>query len=113
MTRSALASALPAESAAAPADCKRRPFSEAEIVAVWAKGRTIPFHDPAVWRRDDFGRVLHRRAHGLADHPYGWEVDHIVALAAGGTNALHNLRPLKCRTNRERGGILGAILAGS
>ena len=113
MTRSALASARIAEPSAAPSDCRRRPFSETEVVAVWSKGRPIPFHDPSIWRRDDFGRVLHRRALNLADHPYGWEIDHIVALAQGGTNALHNLRPLKCRTDRRAGGILGAILAGS
>lgn len=111
MTRSALASARTAGSGSARADSDRRAFTEAEVMAVWMKGRPIPFQDPAVWRQDEFHNVIRRSAYGLAGHPYGWEVDHVVALGSGGSNALGNLRPLRCNANRRLGGALGALLS--
>jgi len=69
----------------------------------------MPFHDPALWRRDAFGSLIHWDAYGEPNHVYGWEIDHAHPLASGGTNALNNLRPLRCKTNRGLGGILGAL----
>ena len=88
------------------ADRERRTFSRAEVAAIWAKARPIPFHDPAVWRQDESGNVLHRKGYGQRGHPYGWEVGHIVPLESGGTNALDNLRPLKCSIVRRPAALL-------
>lgn len=37
-----------------------------------------------------------------AEHPWGWEVDHIKPISEGGTNELSNLRPLNISDNRGR-----------
>lgn len=77
-------------------------FSEETINLVWNKGKTIPDFSSAVWRWDDFGRVMLRSAHGNRDHQYGWEIDHIVPVASNGSDALSNLRPLHWESNLAR-----------
>lgn len=53
-------------------------------------------------RKDTSGEYIHRDAYGKAEHPWGWEVDHIKPISEGGTNKLNNLRPLNIPANRGR-----------
>ena len=53
-------------------------------------------------RKDASGEYIHRDAYGKAEHPWGWEVDHIKPISEGGTNKLNNLRPLNIPANRGR-----------
>lgn len=78
---------------------------------VWLKGHIIPGYDPAVWRRDDFGNVMRFTDHGNRNSDYGWERDHIIAVAAGGHDGIGNIRPLHWRANAGLGGMLQNALA--
>ena len=79
---------------------------------VWNKGTPIPGYDPNVWRRDAHGNAMRFSDHGNRDSKYGWEIDHIRAVALGGSDDLSNLRPLRCSVNASLGGILGNALTG-
>ncbi len=70
---------------------------------VWARGHVIPGHDPALWRYDDAGNVILFTAYGDRASEYGWELDHIVRRADGGSSTLDNLRPLHWKANVARG----------
>ena len=72
--------------------------------AVWDKGSMIVGQDPNLWRKDACGGTIYRWAHGDTNHTHGWEIDHILPVSHGGTDGLHNLRPLHWRNNRARGG---------
>ena len=79
-----------------------RPFDPAIIEAVWQKGRIVQGYDPKLYRQDVCGWWMARQAYGtLGDH--GWEIDHIMPVARGGTDALINLQPLHWRNNRHKG----------
>jgi HNH endonuclease len=84
--------------------------AEARKVAVWRKGRPIPNYDDKVWRWDTHGKVICYSDYGKADSPYGWQIDHILPTALGGSDDIGNLRPLHCQTNAGLGGILSGIL---
>lgn len=71
----------------------------------------IPGYDPNVWRRDAFGHPIRFSDYGDRSSLYGWEQDHILPKALGGSDALDNLRPLHCKNNASLGGILGGALS--
>ena len=73
-----------------------------DAVHVWQKGRLIPNYDPAEWRWDVFGNVIRYADYGNRDSKYGWEIDHIVPVADGGTDHISNLRPLQWSVNASR-----------
>jgi|SRR5580700_4129140 hypothetical protein len=79
-------------------------------LVVWAKGTIIPGYDPATWRRDAFGSAIRYADYGDRNSEYGWEIDHIVANALGGSEDISNLRPLHFRNNASLGGALAGLL---
>lgn len=76
-------------------------FSEAEVQAVWNKGRIVAGYDPTLYRADACGLWIVRSAYGTTGK-YGWEIDHIKPVSAGGGDELFNLQPLHWRTNRHK-----------
>ena len=78
------------------------PYTPGELRAIWKKGEIVSERKPSEWRRDDFGNHIRFDDYGDRDSVFGWEVDHIVPLADGGTNKPSNLRPLQWESNVER-----------
>jgi hypothetical protein len=85
---------------------------EARKLAVWVKGFAIPGYDAAIWRHDAFGHAMRYADYGDRNSEYGWEIDHIVATALGGSDDITNLRPLHHRINASLGGALSALFKG-
>jgi len=78
-------------------------FSQNTVILVWQKGQSIDGHDPGTWRRDMCGYAIRLSDYGNTNSQYGWEVDHIMPLAKGGTDELSNLQPLQWDHNRRKG----------
>lgn len=76
-------------------------FDAATIEAVWKKGKIVAENDPAVFRKDACGAWMKRCDYGTTGK-YGWEIDHIKPVAAGGTDDLSNLQPLFWENNRHK-----------
>lgn len=82
--------------------------NESLKLAVWQKGRIVPPKDgntwsSAVWRYDKYGAVMNFSEHGNRNSQYGWEIDHIRPVAAGGSDDLSNLQPLNWNSNVAKG----------
>jgi len=78
---------------------------EAEIIqAVWEKGVVVPGADPALRRKDICGAWIYRAHYGYTfEDGTGWEIDHVLPVALGGTDDLANLQPLQWENNRHKG----------
>lgn len=77
-------------------------FDAATIEAVWRKGQIVPGHDATRWRKDSCNAWMSRQAYGTTGD-FGWEIDHIQPVAAGGSDMFSNLQPLHWRNNRGKG----------
>ena len=80
---------------------------------VWEKGHPIPGENAGVVRRDDLGNRIYFHLHGDRSSSFGWEIDHIKPQAQGGTDDLHNLRPLYWLDNVRRAGRSGLRAIGN
>jgi 5-methylcytosine-specific restriction endonuclease McrA len=80
-------------------------FSVSTKDKVWEKGKIIPGYDKDLWRYDVRGKPIKCSEYGNTDSKNGWEIDHIVPVAKGGTDDLSNLQPLQWEVNREKGDI--------
>lgn len=74
-------------------------FTEAEMRAVWNKAPIADGYNTAYVRKDVCGALIEWVQYGNRDSRYGWEIDHIQAVANGGGDELSNLQPLQWANN--------------
>jgi len=73
-------------------------FDEKTIQAVWLKGKATIYSS---FRKDVCGASMQWDRYGQAGQ-FGWEIDHILPVALGGTDYLSNLQPLMWENNRHK-----------
>lgn len=83
--------------------CTTPSVEESRKLAVWSCGTPIDGHDPTVMRRDCYGSMMLFSQYGNCSSEYGWEIDHIVPVAANGSSFLSNLQPLHWKNNKLEG----------
>lgn len=76
-------------------------FSALTIELIWQKGKTDLKYDGRIYRQDSYGRWMKRDEYGQCTQ-FGWEVDHIMPVSRGGSDALSNLQPLHWENNRRK-----------
>lgn len=81
--------------------------------AIWAKATAVQGYDPNVYRLDQCGAWIAWRDYGNRDSQNGWEVDHALPVARGGSDILSNLRPLHWQNNARKsdGSLVCAVYA--
>lgn len=75
-------------------------FDAKTIEQVWAKARQELWF--IFFKRDACGATIGKDDFGKATE-LGWEIDHIVPVAKGGTDDIDNLQPLHWENNRQKG----------
>lgn len=109
----------PEQKPASPSNAFLRRFLEPELnlddpstrLAVWCKAAIIPGHEQnASWmRRDSEGSIMLFSEYGNCKSEYGWQIDHILPRAKGGSNRLSNLQPLNWRNNLRKSDAVPTI----
>jgi len=77
-------------------------FHDSQVQLVWEKASFAPNANPSLYRLDSAGALIRRADYGLAVRT-GWEIDHMVPVAAGGGDDLDNLQSLQWQNNRSKG----------
>ena len=78
------------------------PFSKEVILAVWSKGQIVFGQNSVTRRKDVCGAWIDWNQYGDRNSNTGWEIDHIKAVANGGSDLLSNLRPLHWQNNARK-----------
>jgi hypothetical protein len=85
------------------------PVDEQRKLAVWSKGHIIQGHDPAGWRRDDFGRTIRYADYGDRSQ-YGWGMFPIHPTGIFSVVSISNLRPLRWSSDARTPSVLRGFM---
>lgn len=77
-------------------------FNQQVIEFVWQKGFTDSRYDAALYRKDRYGSWMKKSDYGNRSSKYGWEIDHTIPVARGGSDTLSNLQPLYWENNAQK-----------
>ncbi|NMB91237.1 HNH endonuclease [candidate division WWE3 bacterium] len=80
-----------------------RSYTNEEINSVWAKGIVVVGYDTNYVRKDCYGALMERKNYGNRNSKFGWEIDHLVPVSAGGLDTISNLQPLQWENNASKG----------
>lgn len=80
-----------------------RNFNELLKALVWSRAAHCLGNDPRYWRVDPCGAPIYLYDYGDTTSKYGWEIDHILAVALGGGDDPRNLQVLQWSNNRSKG----------
>lgn len=73
------------------------------LTKVWNKAALRPGYDASQFRLDACGAIIEWTKYGdVTENGTGWEVDHIRAVANGGSDDLSNLQALQWQNNRHK-----------
>jgi len=75
-------------------------FDPKTIEQVWEKAKQELWF--VFFKRDACGATIGKDEFGK-ETGFGWEIDHIVPVAKGGTDDIDNLQPLHWENNRQKG----------
>ena len=76
-------------------------FSDDKIKTVWQNAKTVDNYDPSKYRQDVCGAWIAWDSYGK-EAKFGWEIDHALPVAKGGTDHTNNLRALHWQNNRSK-----------
>ncbi len=76
-------------------------YDHVTLSAIWFKAQIVQGYDSQLFRKDIYGSWMKWDQYGQTTQ-YGWEVDHIIPVARGGSDALGNLQPLQWENNRAK-----------
>ncbi len=82
-------------------------FSGLQKATVWLNASIIPGKDIALWRQDPCGAYMYWHDYGKRSSRWGWEVDHVIPVAKGGTDSVTNLQALHWQNNRHKADDVG------
>lgn len=74
-------------------------FDLKTVAEVWNKAT----YDLLGGHYDRYNNKIEKARYGDTSSPYGWEIDHIIPVAKGGSDELGNLQPLQWEENRKKG----------
>ncbi len=78
-------------------------FPDLLVEKVWQKASySDPQNESSGFRKDQCGAWICWSHYGNRDSQYGWEIDHIVPVASGGSDHISNLRPLHWANNAAK-----------
>lgn len=84
-----------------------QPFTGLLKATIWLNALPIPGKDIALWRQDPCGAQMFWHDYGKTNSKLGWEIDHIIPVARGGTDDMSNLQALHWKNNHQKANGMG------